>query len=77
MKNNIENFVEMCSLLSNNDGRIYFPFETFEHSEEYIHISESIDYQVLKFKMIKLVEMINNDSSIIEKDIENELWEIL
>ena len=47
MKNNIENFVEMCSLLSNNDGRIYFPFETFEHSEEYIHISESIDYQVL------------------------------
>lgn len=77
MKNNIENFVEMCSLLSNNDGKVYFPFETFEHSYEYTQISESKDYQVLKFKMIKLVEMINNDNSILEKDIEKELWEIL
>jgi hypothetical protein len=77
MKNKLETFVEMCSLLNNNDNKIYFPFETFEHSNQYSHISNLEVYPFLKNKMIKLIEMINNDNSLLEKDIENELWPLL
>ena len=77
MKNMVEQFVKMCELInSDENGVIYFPFSDFEHSPEYSSvISES--YPLLRDKMSKLITLINEDKSLIEKDIETELWLML
>ena len=36
-----------------------------------------VNYKPIVEKVEKLVEMINNDSSLIEKDIETELWDMI
>ena len=76
MKTNKENmmkekFVTMCSELDMYENRMFFDFDEFESINE---ISQSSDYPELKTKMEKMVSLINSDPSLLEKDIEDELW---
>jgi len=77
MKSLLEKFVDMCSLLEAGDDKFFFPFDTVEHSLEYDTLSSDKDYPMLKEKMMNLVCLINSDNSLINKDIETELWNMI
>lgn len=73
-----QDFVEMCGMIFiDSKGSFSFPFESIEHDPTYDHIVENEYYDTLKSKMSSLIDMVNNDSSVIEKDIESEIWDIL
>jgi hypothetical protein len=77
MKNVLEKFVDMCSLIQNNDQKIFFPFDTVEYTTDYSYLTEDKDYDFLKEKMSNLITLLNQDNSLIEKDIETELWNMI
>lgn len=73
-----QDFVKMCGMIFvNSKGSLSFPFESIEHDPTYDYLVEGENYSVLKSKMSNLIEMINKDASILEKDIETEIWDIL
>ena len=67
-------FVNMCSSIDVFKGNLFFNFDEFEHTLENRSIVESKDYPVLKEKMQNLITIISEDNSLIELDIEEELW---
>ena len=74
MKNMIDKFVNMCELISvNSKGQFFFDSVDVEFTEVY----NATDYPVLKEKMDKLIGLINEDNSLIEKDVQDELWLML
>jgi hypothetical protein len=74
MKNMIDKFVDMCELISvNSNGQFFFDSVDVEFTEAY----NDTDYPVLKEKMDKLIGLINEDNSLIEKDVQDELWLML
>jgi hypothetical protein len=54
-----------------------FPFDDVDHDDDLIQIRESVDYPVLKSKMENLIILINKDNSLINKDVETELWDLI
>ena len=74
MKNMIDKFVDMCELISvDSKGQFFFDSVDVEFTEVY----NDTDYPVLKEKMDKLIGLINEDNSLIEKDVQDELWLML
>lgn len=74
MKNMIDKFVNMCELISvDSKGQFFFDSVDVEFTEVY----NDTDYPVLKEKMDKLIGLINEDNSLIEKDVQDELWLML
>lgn len=74
MKNMIDKFVNMCELISvNSKGQFFFDSVDVEFTEVY----NDTDYPVLKEKMDKLIGLINEDNSLIERDVQDELWLML
>jgi hypothetical protein len=74
MKNMIDKFVDMCELISvNSNGQFFFDSVDVEFTDVY----NDTDYPVLKEKMDKLIGLINEDNSLIEKDVQDELWLML
>ena len=74
MKNMIDKFVNMCELISvDSKGQFFFDSVDVEFTEVY----NDTDYPVLKEKMDKLICLINEDNSLIEKDVQDELWLML
>jgi hypothetical protein len=64
----------MCELISvNSKGQFFFDSVDVEFTEVY----NDVDYPVLKEKMDKLIGLINEDNSLIEKDVQDELWLML
>jgi hypothetical protein len=72
-----ENFVAICSMIFVGRNGFTFPFETIQHSVEYSDIYNSNDYPVLESKMKNLIKLVNEDNSMIEKDVETELWQLI
>jgi hypothetical protein len=64
-------------LIQNNDQKIFFPFDTVEYTTDYSYLTEDKDYDFLKEKMSNLITLLNQDNSLIEKDIETELWNMI
>jgi hypothetical protein len=74
MKNMIDKFVDMCDLISvDSKGQFFFDSVDVEFTEVYT----DVDYPVLVEKMTKLITLINEDNSLIEKDVQDELWFML
>lgn len=70
----IDKFVNMCELISvDSKGQFFFDSVDVEFTEVY----NDTDYPVLKEKMDKLIGLINEDNSLIEKDVQDELWLML
>jgi len=67
-----EKFVNMCHLISNDDGRYDYwwdDLEKYKYDE---------DFNILKTKMENILIILNeNDSSILNKDIEDEIWDLI
>lgn len=78
MKNNEtqlkENFVKMCKLIEVTSNGLEFPDDVAEFSKDFQDVFESSEYPFLRKKMENLINLINKDASLIEKDIEEELW---
>ena len=74
MKNMIDKFVDMCDLISvDSKGQFFFDSVDVEFTDVYT----DADYPVLVEKMNKLITLINEDNSLIEKDVQDELWFML
>jgi hypothetical protein len=74
MKNMIDKFVDMCDLISvDSKGQFFFDSVDVEFTDIYT----DVDYPVLVEKMTKLITLINEDNSLIEKDVQDELWFML
>lgn len=70
-------FVKMCGLLEITSSGLMFPDEMIEIDSEFTEISESSHYEILRKKMDNLIKLVNSDSSLINKDIEKELWYLI
>jgi hypothetical protein len=67
----------MCGLLEITSSGLMFPDEMIEIDSEFSEISESSHYEILRKKMDNLIKLVNSDSSLINKDIEKELWYLI
>lgn len=73
-----DKFVEMCKMIFiNADGKFVFPIDNLIHDEDYSNFINHSDWSVLESKMTNLISKVNQDSSILEKDVETEIWEIV
>lgn len=66
-----DKFVEMCYVVSKDIGEYTFWWDYMER------FNGDKDYSILKNKMENLLSLLNKDETILEKDIQNELWEII
>ena len=81
IENNLDikqKFVEMCKLLFvNGNGEFCFPYENLDHDDDYSDFISHSDYPVLESKMQNLVKLVNSDNSILNLDVEDEIWEMI
>ena len=69
-----ENFVRMCKLIEVTSNGLQFPDDIAELDTDFQDVYESSDYPMLRGKMDNLIKLINSDMSLVDKDIEDELW---
>jgi len=73
-----DKFVEMCKMIFINvDGNFVFPVDNLLHDEDYSNFINHSDWSVLESKMENLINLVNSDNSILEKDVETEIWEMV
>ena len=78
MTNDIkQNFAEMCKHIFIGVNGFSFPFESIEHDPTFDNLLESKEYSLLKEKMTNLLVLVNSDNSILEMDLETEIWEMI
>jgi hypothetical protein len=71
-------FVEMCKLIFiNGQGDFVFPIENLIHDKDYSDFLNNPDLTILESKMGNLITLINKDHSILELDVEDEIWEMI
>jgi len=68
-------FVEMCKLIFiNGKGEFVFPIDNLIHDNDYSDFLNHSDWSTLESKINNLITLINKDHSILEKDVEAEIW---
>jgi hypothetical protein len=72
-----ESFVELCSQIFVTSDGFQFPFDSIRHNDDFSEIYASKEWSILENKMSNLLELINSDNSLIDKDIETELWKLI
>lgn len=72
-----EKFEKMCEYINVSENGLFFPYITENFIEELDNFKKDPDYPVLKEKMDNLIELVNKDHSLIEKDISEELWDMI
>lgn len=73
-----DKFVEMCKLIFiNGDGKFVFPIDNLLHDEDYFDFINHHHWSILESKMTNLISKINNDQTILDKDVETEIWEMI
>ncbi len=73
-----DKFVEMCKMIFiNADGKFVFPIDNLIYDEDYSDFMNHSDWSVLESKMTNLISKVNEDNSILEKDVETEIWEMI
>jgi hypothetical protein len=73
-----EKFAEMCKLIFiNGKGEFVFPIDNLIHDDDYSDFLNHSDWNTLESKMENLISLVNNDHSILEKDVETEIWEMI
>ena len=67
-------FIEMCKFIEVSNNKVVCIFEDIEdHSE----LTSDEDYPILKEKMVKILDLVNKNESLIFRDIETELWDMV
>lgn len=71
-------FVEMCKLIFvNGKGEFVFPTDNLIHDNDYSDFINHSDWFILESKMGNLISLINEDHSILELDVEDEIWDMV
>lgn len=70
-------FVEMCRYIKLHNGKFVCLYSNMEYDERFTKIFEDKDFNILKGKMENLLFIINKDNSLINKDVETELWNLI
>lgn len=71
-------FVEMCKLIFvNGKGEFVFPIDSLIHDNDYTDFLNHQDWSTLESKMVNLIVLLNKDESILELDVEDEIWEMI
>jgi hypothetical protein len=47
---------------------------SIEYDVRYTHLTENEDYPLIKRKIKRIFKLINNDPSLVDADIETDLW---
>jgi len=73
-----DKFIEMCKLIFvNSKGDFCFPYENLQHDDDWSQFINDSDYPILESKMKNLINLVNSDNSVLEKDVETEIWEMV
>ena len=72
-----QKFERMCDLILVEKNTLSFPYIDLKNNDDFIYWSEDEDYPILKEKMDNLIVLVNNDLSLIQKDISEELWDLI
>ena len=72
-----QNFVEMCKFVVfvEDEGKVYCEWEEMNESNK-IDFDDP-NYEELQRKLKKFVELLNEDISLADRDIETDIWNIL
>lgn len=73
-----EKFVEMCKLIFiNSKGEFVFPFDNLFYDLDYQDFLSHEDWKILESKMRNLILLINKDHSILDLDVEDQIWDLI
>lgn len=73
-----QKFVEMCKLIFvNSKGKFVFPIENLIYDQDWSNFLNHKDWNVLNNKMSNLINKLNEDNSILNLDVETEIWEMV
>ena len=67
-------FVRMCALVEITSDGLLFPDEMMELDDAMADVLSHDAYPKLRGKMGRMLELVNQDPSLIYKDVETELW---
>ena len=70
-------FEKMCEMIYIGSNGISFPYDDLNHDQDLSFWIKDKDFPILKEKMDNLIVLINNDHSLSDKDISNELWNMI
>jgi hypothetical protein len=70
-------FVEMCKQIVDHKGQLVCLYSNIEYNEDFSYIYNSENYDILKEKMENLLKIVNKDKSLLHKDVEDELWNLI
>jgi hypothetical protein len=73
-----QKFVHLCSMIFiNRRGEFVFPIENLEYDLDWSEFLMSSDWAILDKKMSNLIIKLNEDNSILNLDVETEIWEMI
>lgn len=72
-----EKFEKMCEYINVGENGLFFPYMVESLIDELNVFKNDVDYPILKSKMDNLIELVNKDHSLIDKDISEELWDMI
>jgi hypothetical protein len=71
-----DKFAEMCKLIFiNSKGEFCFPFENFQHDDDWSEFKNHNDWSILETKMNNLLKLVTEDNSVLLLDVQEEIWE--
>jgi hypothetical protein len=77
MENIKEKFEKMCGYINVDEKGLFFPYIVIDLVEELNSFKQDSDYPILKQKMDNLIKLVNSDSSVLDKDISEEIWDMI
>jgi hypothetical protein len=73
-----QKFVHLCSMIFiNATGKFVFPIENLQYDADWSEFLMSSDWSILDKKMSNLITKLNEDNSILNLDVETEIWEMV
>ncbi len=73
-----QKFVHLCSMIFiNSRGEFVFPIENLQYDGDWSDFLMSSDWSILDKKMSNLIIKLNEDNSILNLDVETEIWEMI
>jgi len=67
----------MCKHIVDHKGKLVCLYSNIEYDENFSNIYNDRNYNMLKEKMENLLNIVNKDNSLINKDVETELWDLI
>lgn len=73
-----DKFAELCSMIFiNSEGKFIFPVDNLIYDGDWSDFLNHKDWIILDSKMSNLINLLNQDHSILEKDVQDEIWDMV